>query len=277
MNKISKIGLVAEKFQTVERCLSGLLRIQKISQDPAKYTNKVDSIGGWVKNIRLAQKSTIIFIDINDGSSQKHLQVVVENSMPNFEQIAKQKISACLQIKGKLVPSPKNKEILEMQVNDPENHSVQILGENTDPKNYILKKRVNFETLRNYLHLRPKSNYIQCMTRIRNALAMATHMFYQKLGFMYIHTPIITGSDCEGAGEMFTVTTMVKDEVEELPLTQDKKRLEWKQDFFKKKVSLTVSGQLAVENYAHGLNNVYTFGPTFRAEKANTRWHLNEF
>lgn len=160
------------------------------------------------------------------------------------------------------------------------------------PQDYIFaSKKPNLETLRNYLHLRPRSNLIPSMARLRNALAMATHQYFQELGFLYIHTPIITANDCEGAGEMFQVTTLVdsEDKLTSVPekLIEDKKKpksewektgkIDYKKDFFGKKASLTVSGQLAVENYACALTNVYTFGPTFRAEVSHTQRHLSEF
>ena len=298
---MDKLGVVAKKLNTSERMISGLLRIVSISSNPDKYYDTVDCVGGWVKTLRKQNNDQLIFIALSDGSSPNNLQIVVQNNMPNFSDLLNQNVAACLRVKGKLVKSPAQGQPIEMLVDDPVNHKVEILGANQDPKGYPLggKKRHTLEHLRKYLHLRPKTNFIASMSRVRNALAMATHQFYQELGFMYVHTPIITNSDCEGAGEMFEVKATIVEEVEvKKKKKKDKKKdaVEGKieedkvdatpkeeepqkkiKDFFDKKASLTVSGQLAVENYACALTNVYTFGPTFRAENSHTSRHLAEF
>ena len=299
---MEKLGVVAKKLNTSERMISGLLRVVSIVSNPDKYYETVDNVGGWVKTLRRQNNDQLIFIALSDGSSPSNLQVVVQNTMPNFEELLNQNVAACLRVRGKLVRSPAQGQPIEMLVDDPENHRVEVLGANTDPKAYPLggKKKHTLEHLRKFLHLRPKTNFIAAMSRVRNALAMATHQFYQELGFMYVHTPIITTSDCEGAGEMFEVKATI---VEEAEVSKKKKKKEKKdaakdgknegaenqqtpkeeppqpktKDFFDKKASLTVSGQLAVENYACALNNVYTFGPTFRAENSHTSRHLAEF
>ena len=312
---MDKLGIVAKKLNTSERMISGLLRIVSVTSNPDKYYDTVDCVGGWVKTLRKQNNDQLIFIALSDGSSPNNLQVVVQNNMPNFAELLNQNVAACLKITGKLVKSPAQGQPIEMLVDDPTHHAVEILGANQDVKNYPLggKKKHTLEHLRKYLHLRPKTNFIAAMSRVRNALAMATHQFYQELGFMYVHTPIITASDCEGAGEMFEVQANIVEEVEvakkdkkkkkkktedgetqiaegEQPKTEEQTppvetsepKVEEKpqpriKSFFDKKASLTVSGQLAVENYACALTNVYTFGPTFRAENSHTSRHLAEF
>lgn len=162
---------------------------------------------GWVKTLRKQNNDQLVFVALSDGSSPNNLQVVIQNTMPNFSDLLNQNVAACLRIRGKLVKSPAQGQPIEMLVDDPVNHSVEILGANLDVKGYPLggKKKHTLEHLRNFLHLRPKTNFISAMSRVRNAIAMATHQFYQELGFIYVHTPIITTSDCEGAGEMFEV------------------------------------------------------------------------
>jgi asparaginyl-tRNA synthetase len=180
-----------------------------------------------------------------------------------------------------LVKSPAKGQAIEMLIDDAENHLVEILGENGDPKNYPLAGKFHsMEHLRTILHLRPRTNIISSMARLRNSLSFATHSYFQELGFLYVHTPLITTSDCEGAGEMFQVSTIMKEDTKDIPCSEDPTKpteVDFKKDFFDKPSYLTVSGQLAVENYSVALNNVYTFGPTFRAENSNTSRHLAEF
>ncbi len=201
--------------------------------------------------------------------------------MPEFDYLTKQGIGACLKIKGLIIKSPGKEQPIEMQVNNPELHYVKVVGE-CNPSDYTLQKgkdsQMKLESLREIAHLRPRSNLISCVARVRNNLAFATHLYFQNKGFQYIHTPIITGADCEGAGEMFQVTTLLPkgDEKPKIPLTKEG-LVDYKQDFFGKVTNLTVSGQLAVENYACSLSDVYTFGPTFRAEASHTTRHLAEF
>ena len=206
---------------------------------------------------------------------------MVDQSVPNFQDLLKCDVATSFRIAGKIIKSPAKGQAIELQVNDIEGHYVKILGTNQDPKIYPLaKKGHTYETLREIAHLRPRTRFIGAITRIRNALAFATHLYFQNRGFLYIHTPIITASDCEGAGEMFQVTTVLPEpekSIKEVPLIQTKEAVDYNKDFFKTPAYLTVSGQLAVENYCCALSNVYTFGPTFRAEKSNTSRHLAEF
>ncbi|MCP3683590.1 MAG: asparagine--tRNA ligase, partial [bacterium] len=201
--------------------------------------------------------------------------------MPRFEHLIKQGIGASLKLKGLIIKSPGKEQPIEMQVNDPKLHDVKVLGE-CDPSEYSITKGkdsvMKLETLREIGHLRPRTNQISCVTRVRNNLAYATHLYFQNKGFQYIPTPIITGADCEGAGEMFQVTTLLPkpNQPPKIPLNKDG-FIDYKQDFFGKETSLTVSGQLAVENYACSLWDVYLFDPTFRAEVSHTTRHLAEF
>ena len=268
-----------KKLQTAERMMSGLLRIVTVLQNPDQYYDKTEEVGGWIKNVRTAKNSTILFVELSDGSCQKNLQLVLNDTLPNFKELLTQNVCACLRVKGKLVKSPAKGQPIEMLVDNPEEHKVEVLGENSDPKKYPLGGKFHsLEHLRTILHLRPRTNIIGAMARLRNALSFATHTYFNELGFLYVHTPLITTSDCEGAGEMFQVSTIMKNNKSEIPNQDDNKdKVDYKQDFFDKPAFLTVSGQLAVENYAVGLNNVYTFGPTFRAENSNTTRHLAEF
>jgi asparaginyl-tRNA synthetase len=277
---MEKIGVVAKKLNKTERLLSGLLRVSSILANPDAYFDKVDAVGGWIKNFRLQNNDKLAFVELSDGSCNKPLQVVIEHTMPNFGEFIKENVSACIKIKGTLVKSPAKGQAIEMLVNDPANHEIVVMGSNMDTKNYpLMGKYPSLELLRSQLHLRPRSNIIGAMSRVRNSLAMATHQFFQEMGFLYIHTPILTVSDCEGAGEMFQVTTNIpKDhDATRIPTGQDKKKIDYTKDFFGKPTYMTVSGQLAVENYACALTNVYTFGPTFRAEQSHTTRHLAEF
>ena len=277
---MEKLGIVAKKLNKAERLLSGQLRISAVLADPDKYIGQVDTVGGWVKNLRLQNNDKLAFVELSDGSSTKPLQVVIDHKLPNFADFLKENVSACIRVRGTLVKSPAKGQLVEMLLNDPEHHRLELLGSNLDAKTYpLMGKYPSLELLRNCLHLRPRSNFFGAMTRVRNALAMGTHQFFQELGFLYIHTPIITTSDCEGAGEMFQVTTLLPHDADlaKLPANKERTRLAYDADFFKKPASLTVSGQLAVENFACALTNVYTFGPTFRAENSHTTRHLAEF
>ena len=277
---MDKLGVHAKKLLKSDRILSGLLRIESILEKPDNYYDKIDEVGGWVKNLRMQNNNKLIFVELSDGSTTKPLQVVIESCIPNFEAMMKENTATCIKVKGKLVRSPGKGQPIEILVNEPENHMLEIIGSNTDQKNYpLMGKYPSLEFLRENLHLRPRSNIISSMTRVRNSLAMATHQFYQELGFMYIHTPLITASDCEGAGEMFQVSSLIpkSGKSSDLPKLADKDTIDFSKDFFGSQSYLTVSGQLAVENYACAMTNVYTFGPTFRAENSNTTRHLSEF
>ena len=223
------------------------------------------TVNGWVRTKR--DSKGISFLEINDGSTLKNLQVVVEESFPDYDRLLKRIATGCsLRVTGTLCPSPARGQTSELRAAD-----LTILGE--APPDYVLqKKRHSFEFLREIAHLRPRTNTFGAVARVRSAMSFAIHRFFQERDFIYIHTPIITGSDCEGAGEMFQVTTMP---LENLPTINGKP--DYSQDFFGKRASLTVSGQLEGETYACALKNIYTFGPTFRAENSNTSRHLAEF
>ncbi len=221
---------------------------------------------GWIRTKR--ESKGVTFLEINDGSTIKNLQVVIEENFKNYQAISKELTTgSSVSIKGKLIESPGKGQSVEVIAGE-----INILG-GASPEEYALqKKHHTFEFLREIAHLRPRANSFGAVARVRSAMSFAIHKFFQERGFVYVHTPIITGSDCEGAGEMFQVTTLP---LEKIPLTEGK--VDFSQDFFGKKASLTVSGQLEGETYACALKNIYTFGPTFRAENSNTSRHLAEF
>lgn len=225
------------------------------------------TVKGWVRTIR--NQKTFSFIEINDGSTLSNFQVIANPDIPNYEKLINSlSTGVSVSIQGTIVESPGKNQQFELQAKN-----IQIIG-TCDPEAYPLqKKRHSFEFLRTIAHLRPRTNTLGAVTRVRNALAFATHLFYQQQGFLYIHTPIITGSDCEGAGKMFRVTTLDPNAPPRLPNGQ----VDFSQDFFGKPAYLTVSGQLNGEIYASALSDIYTFGPTFRAENSNTSRHLAEF
>lgn len=220
---------------------------------------------GWVRTIR--QSKGIAFIELNDGSCLKGLQAVVEETCPDFGKvISSASTGASMRITGVLVPSSGGKQSLELLA-----EKAEIIGE--APAGYVLqKKRHSLEFLREIAHLRARTNSIGAVARIRSFISYAVHTFFQERGFVYVHTPVITGSDCEGAGEMFQVTTL---NLEDIPKKDG--RVDYSMDFFGRQAALTVSGQLEGETYALALKNIYTFGPTFRAENSNTSRHLAEF
>ena len=224
------------------------------------------TVCGWARTIR--DMKTFGFIELNDGSCFKNLQVVMDaNVLDNFKEIAGQNVGAALIVTGQVVLTPEAKQPLEVKAS-------KIVVEGVSAPDYPLqKKRHSVEFLRTIQHLRPRTNLFSAAFRVRSAAAHAIHCFFQDQGFVYVHTPLITGSDCEGAGEMFQVTTL---NMENVPKTEDGK-VDYSQDFFGKKTSLTVSGQLNCENFAMAFGDVYTFGPTFRAENSNTARHAAEF
>ena len=235
-----------------------LLKIKDIYASPD--INKNVNIGGWVRAFR-ANK----FIELNDGSTIKNMQCVISDSSIDEEIIKKITVGSSLKIKGNLIKSIGKGQSFEIQI-----LSIEILGE-SDPDQYpIQPKKHSFEFLREQAHLRIRTSTFSSVMRIRSKLAFGIHDFFNTNGFNYIHTPIITSSDAEGAGEMFKVTTLNEDQI-------NSKETDYSKDFFGKKTSLTVSGQLEAETYALGLGNVYTFGPTFRAENSNTSRHASEF
>ena len=229
--------------------------------------NKI-TVAGWIRT-RRDSKAGFSFIELNDGSCFGNFQVIAETSLPNYESEVLKLYPGCsIKVTGTLVKSPGTEQPVELKA-----ESLTVLGF-CDPEQYPLQKqRISFEKLREIAHLRARTNSFGAIARLRNQLAFSTHKFFQEKGFLYLHSPIITCSDCEGAGEMFQVTTLDMNK----PPRSDKGELDYSQDFFGKKASLTVSGQLEGETYACALGNIYTFGPTFRAENSNTRRHLAEF
>lgn len=225
------------------------------------------TIKGWIRTVR--NQKTFTFIEINDGSTLSNFQVIATPEVPGYEAlISDLSTGASVSVKGIIVESPGKGQNLEMQARE-----IILIGK-CDPETYPLqKKRHTFEFLRTIAHLRPRTNTIGAVTRVRNALAFATHLYFQDRGFLYIQTPIVTASDCEGAGQLFRVSTLDPDN---LPKTPEGK-VDYAQDFFTKPAYLTVSGQLNGEIYASALGDIYTFGPTFRAENSNTSRHLAEF
>jgi len=231
-----------------------------------KPVNTTVQINGWIKSRR--DSKNISFLDVTDGSCLKGLQVIADSGLPNYQnEILKLTAGCSLQVTGTLAQSPAKGQDIELQANEIVVHGW------ADPDEYPLqKKRHSFEFLRSLTHLRARTNSLGAMARIRSRLSFAIHQFFQERGFLQVHTPIITTSDCEGAGEMFTVTSFDMDN----PVKSDG-RVDFGQDFFGQRASLTVSGQLEAEAYALALGSVYTFGPTFRAENSNTSRHLAEF
>ncbi len=239
--------------------------IRQLFKETKKYTQDEITVCGWVKTIRSSK--TFGFIELNDGSFFKGVQVVFDDSLENFEKIEKLGVGSSLVVKGNLIETPENKQPFEIKA-----INIQIEGE--APSDYPLqKKRHTFEYLRTIAHLRPRTNTFSAVFRVRSLIAYAIHKFFNERNFVYVHTPIITGSDCEGAGEMFRVTNF---DMLNIPTTEDK-NVDYSKDFFGKEANLTVSGQLSAEAYAMAFKNVYTFGPTFRAENSNTARHAAEF
>ena len=227
------------------------------------------TVAGWVRT-RRDSKAGFSFIELNDGSCQGNLQVVAPTSLPNYDsEIVKLHPGASVKVTGTLVASEGKGQAVDLKATD-----VKVLGF-CDPMEYPLgKTRISFERLREVAHLRPRTNTFGAVARVRNTLAFATHEFFQGRGFYYFNAPLITASDCEGAGEMFQVTTL---DIENPPRVKETGHVDFSQDFFGRPANLTVSGQLEAETYACALGSVYTFGPTFRAENSNTTRHLAEF
>jgi len=239
--------------------------IRELYKETDRFVDTEVTIGGWVRNLRSSK--TFGFIVVNDGTFFLPLQVVYGDGLSNFANIEKLNVGAAVIVKGTLVATPEAKQKFELQANE-----VIIEGEST-PDYPIQAKRHTFEYLRTVAHLRPRTNTFEAVFRVRSAIAYAIHKFFQERDFVYVHTPIITSSDAEGAGEMFRVTTLDMDDV---PKGEDGKT-DYSKDFFGKSANLTVSGQLNGETYAMAFKNIYTFGPTFRAENSNTTRHAAEF
>ena len=242
------------------------VEIAKLFADKEFYAEKTITVCGWIRTIR--DSKALGFVDLNDGSCFKGLQVVLEEqNLTNFKDIVKLNVGAAVSVTGTIILTPEMKQPFEM-------HAQQVEVEGASTPDYPLqKKRHSVEFLRSIAHLRPRTNLFSAAFRIRSAAAFAIHQFFHENGFVYVHTPIVTGSDCEGAGEMFTITTLDMDNV---PKTEDGKA-DFAGDFFGKHTSLTVSGQLEAECMAMSFGKVYTFGPTFRAENSNTPRHAAEF
>jgi len=240
--------------------------IKNIYRESDKFINQEIKIGGWVRTVRVSKG--LGFIEINDGTFFKNVQIVFDDNLSNFSEIEKVSVGSSLEISGILVESPAPGQPFELKASE-----IKIL--NLSPLDYPLqKKRHSFEFLREISHLRVRSNTFSAVFRLRSVLSYAIHKFFQEEGFSYVHTPIISSSDCEGAGEMFGVTIFDLDK----PIPRDDKgEVDYSKDFFGKKTGLTVSGQLEAEALIMGLNKVYTFGPTFRAENSNTTRHACEF
>ena len=242
-----------------------LTTIREIYKSREDYLGKEVSVGGWLRSVR--DSKTFGFLVLHDGTFFDTLQVVYHDTLNNFEDISKLNVGAAVIVKGMLVATPEAKQPFEIQ-------ATEITVEGTSAPDYPLqKKRHSLEFLRTISHLRPRTNTFQAVFRVRSLVAFAIHQFFNDRGFVYVHTPIITGSDCEGAGEMFKVTTL---DMADVPKGKDGK-VDYREDFFGKETSLTVSGQLNGETYAQAFRNIYTFGPTFRAENSNTTRHAAEF
>ena len=242
-----------------------LISIKTLFRQTEEYAGREVTVGGWLRSRR--DSKTFGFLIVNDGTFFEPLQVVYSDALPNFAEIAKLNVGSALIVRGVLTLTPQAKQPFELQ-------ATEVAVEGTSAPDYPLqKKRHSFEYLRTISHLRPRTNTFQAVFRVRSLTAYAIHRFFQERDFVYVHTPIITGSDCEGAGEMFQVTTL---DLNNLPRDEEGE-IDYRQDFFGKPTNLTVSGQLNVETYAQAFKNVYTFGPTFRAENSNTTRHAAEF
>ncbi|MCI8838617.1 MAG: asparagine--tRNA ligase [Hungatella sp.] len=242
-----------------------LITVREIYKNREDFLEKEISVGGWVKSVR--DSKSFGFIVLSDGSYFETLQIVYHDTMDNFDEISKLNVGAAVIVTGTLVSTPQAKQPFEIQAG-------RVVVEGASAPDYPLqKKRHSFEYLRTISHLRPRTNTFQAVFRVRSLIAYAIHQYFQERDFVYVHTPLITSSDCEGAGEMFQVTTL---DLDNIPRTSGK-AIDFSQDFFGKPTSLTVSGQLNGETYAMAFRNIYTFGPTFRAENSNTTRHAAEF
>ncbi len=241
------------------------INIKEIFKDSSKFLNQEITVEGWIRTSRSSK--TFGFIELNDGTFFKNLQIVYDDSLENFKEIEKLHLSSALKIQGILVETPEAKQPFELKAKE-------VVIEGLSTQDYPLqKKRHTLEYLRTIAHLRPRTNTLSAVFRVRSLTAYAIHKFFQERGFVYVHTPIITASDAEGAGEMFRVTTLDMDN----PPKNQEGEIDYSQDFFGKSTNLTVSGQLEGEVFAMAFKNIYTFGPTFRAENSNTARHAAEF
>jgi asparaginyl-tRNA synthetase len=252
-------------FRAFSAQMEVFMEIRELYKNVKNFAGKEIVLEGWVKTVR--DSKTFGFLEINDGSFFKNVQVVFENSLSNFADVCKLPLSSSIKVSGILVETPNAKQPFEIKAKEIE---TEFLSDLDYP---LQKKRHTFEYLRTIAHLRPRTNTFNAVFRVRSVLSYAIHKFFQERNFVYVHTPIITSSDCEGAGEMFNVSTL---DITDLPKTEDGK-IDYSKDFFGKPAHLTVSGQLNVETYAFAFKNVYTFGPTFRSENSNTVKHASEF
>ncbi len=257
------IRLLNQKVEEVDDM--DFITVRELYRNKSEYLNKEITVGGWVRSIR--DSKTFGFIVVNDGSFFESLQIVYSDKLNNFAEVSKLNVGAAIIVRGTLVETPNAKQPFEIQAEE-----IEVEGAST-PDYPLQKKRHSFEYLRTISHLRPRTNTFQAVFRVRSLTAYAIHKFFQERGFVYVHTPLITGSDCEGAGEMFRVTTL---DMENPPKNPDG-TVDYTKDFFNKETNLTVSGQLNGETFAQAFRNIYTFGPTFRAENSNTTRHAAEF
>ena len=242
-----------------------LVNVRELFREREKYVDTTVTIGGWVRSNR--NSKNFGFIVVNDGTFFEPVQVVYSDGLSNFAEVEKINVGAAIIVTGKLVETPGSKQPFEIQAEE-----VVVEGSST-PDYPLQKKKHSFEYLRTISHLRPRTNTFEAVFRVRSLIAYAIHKFFQERDFVYVHTPLITGSDCEGAGEMFQVTTL---DLKDVPKNLDGS-VDYSKDFFNKPTNLTVSGQLNGETYAMAFKNIYTFGPTFRAENSNTTRHAAEF
>ena len=239
--------------------------VKELYRNTNEFSNKSVTLQGWVRTVR--DSKTFGFIELNDGSFFKNVQIVFNDTLNNFSDICKLTISSAISVTGKLVITENAKQPFEIQA-----ESIDILS-NSDSSYPLQKKRHSFEYLRTIAHLRPRTNTFSAVFRVRSVFAYAIHKFFQEKGFVYVHTPILTASDAEGAGEMFNVNSF---DLENIPKLEDG-QVDFSKDFFGRPAHLTVSGQLNGETFAEAFRNIYTFGPTFRAENSNTVKHAAEF
>jgi asparaginyl-tRNA synthetase len=243
-----------------------MIEIRRLYREPQLYYNKSIEVAGWVRTVR--DSKSFGFIELNDGSFFKNIQVVFEDGkLENFKEVAKLGAGSSIRVSGELAETPNAKQPFEIKAS-----RIDIEGSSA-PEYPLQKKRHSFEYLRTIAHLRPRTNTFSAVFRLRSVAAYAVHRFFQERGFVYVHTPIITGSDCEGAGEMFRVSTLDFDSIPR----DDRGKVDYGEDFFGRQTSLTVSGQLTGEAYCMAFGRIYTFGPTFRAENSNTARHAAEF
>ena len=242
-----------------------MTNIRDLFRKQEEFAGREVTVGGWLRSKR--DSKSFGFLVINDGTFFEPLQVVYSDKLDNFAEISKSNVGAAMIVRGVVTPTPEAKQPFEIQAQE-----VQIEGPSA-PDYPLQKKRHSFEYLRTVSHLRPRTNTFEAVFRVRSLIAYAIHKFFQERDFVYVHTPLITGSDCEGAGEMFQVTTL---DLNNIPHTEDG-AIDFSEDFFGKQTNLTVSGQLNGETFAQAFKNIYTFGPTFRAENSNTTRHAAEF